>query len=614
MATPPDAKVSRDGEDRRRAPDGNDRRRAGEGGERRRSEDRDFDGPELGYPLVERRRAGGGDGWDGVERRTDPSLPRSPAPSPAPPIAPFRWAALGIGFVLGIDELARPDWWVIVAGLVLVATTVWRTLDPVPLDGRHALRWILLDAALATAVVAASGAWSSPWVLAIVPPTLAAGFARGSVVAVQQTAGAIIVVSVAWFLGEGDISDRFEVALVWSAGLVTVAVVSGFVRKVSRESARQQSIALSQVGRLTEANGLLVSLHRVAQTLPASLDLDDVLDSTLGRLRELVNFDSVTIFLHEEDDDTWVPARRPGNREQGPLQPSSFPPPLVRAAAELSTVSEPDLPASGGPGVAPRSGSGLYAALRARGAVVGMIAVEAATPHKFSARELGLLNGLVEPLGVAIDNARLFARLRTIGADEERNRIARDLHDRLGQSIAYLAFELDRAVRAAERGDDTRELLETLRTEVRTVLRTLRETLYDLRTDVRDDQDLGATMQHFLDRVSERSDLDVEFQLDQRGRLPLLQEKELWRIAKEAVINAERHAKAHRLDIRWRCDGRGAELVVRDDGVGFAKNAGRIDSYGILGMRERAASLGARFDIESAPGRGTTIRVVLASD
>ena len=124
-------------------------------------------------------------------------------------------------------------------------------------------------------------------------------------------------------------------------------------------------------------------------------------------------------------------------------------------------------------------------------------------------------------------------------------------------------------VRVAERGDDVRQQLETLREEVRSVLRTLRETLYDLRTDVRDDQDLGATMEHFLDRVRERSGLEIDLELDQRGRLPLLQEKELWRIAKEAVINAERHAQAKRLDIRWRCDGRSADLVVRDDGVGF---------------------------------------------
>jgi signal transduction histidine kinase len=459
-----------------------------------------------------------------------------------------------------------------------------------------------------------SGAWTSPWVFALVPPTLAAGYARGSTVAAYQTVAVSLVISLAWLKGAEDKSMHFRNAVLWSGVLITIAVVSGFVRKVARESVRQQSLALSQVGRLTEANGLLVSLHRVAQTLPASLDLDDVLDSTIGRLRDLMTFDSVTIFLHEEDDDTWVPARRAGNREQATLTLGTFPPPLVRATDEGGAVPELDLTAAGGPGVAPRSASGLYAGLRARGSIVGLIAVESATPQRFTAREVGLLNGMVEPLGVAIDNARLFGRLRTIGADEERNRIARDLHDRLGQSIAYLAFELDRVVRTAERGDDTVAQLDELREEVRSVLRTLRETLYDLRTDVRDDQDLGATMEHFLDRVRERSGLAIDLQLDQRGRLPLLQEKELWRIAKEAVINAERHAKADRLAIRWRCDGRRAELMVGDNGVGFARNAGRIDSYGILGMRERAASLGARFDIESAPGRGTTVRVVLAPD
>ena len=596
MATPPDAPVSKDADRRRRARDSTANA-----------------GPELGYPLVERRRADSSGGWDGIERRQGAPVARTPA-SLAPPIAPFRWAALALGFVLGVDELADGDWWVIVAGLALVAVTVWRTLQPVPLEGKAALRWIVLDALIAAAIVLISGAWGSPWVLALVPPTLAAGFSQGSVYAAEQTGVAVVVVTGVWLIGADQPADRLQLSVLWAAAFIVIAFVSGFVRKVSFESARQQSIALSQVGRLTEANSLLVSLYRVAQTLPASLDLDDVLDSTIGRLRELMVFDSVTIFLHEEDDDTWVPARRSGNREQATLLRTAFPPPMVRATYEQGAVMERNLAAGGGPGVAPHATSGLYAALRARGALVGMIAVESITPDRFSAREIGLLNGLVEPLGVAIDNARLFGRLRTIGADEERSRIARDLHDRLGQSIAYLAFELDRAVRAAERGDDVREQLETLRTEVRRVLRTLRETLYDLRTDVRDDQDIGATMEHFLDRVRERSNLGIELKLEQSGRLPLLQEKELWRIAKEAVINAERHAKAHRLDIRWRCDGRAAELVVADDGVGFAKNGGRIDSYGILGMRERAASMGARFDIESAPGQGTTVRVALAPD
>ena len=115
MASPPDAKGSREGEDRRGS--------------------NDVDGPELGYPLVERRRADRATTWDGIERRTGPALPKTPAAAPQPPVAPFRWAALLIGFVLGREELAQPDGWVIAAGLALVAITVWRTLQPVPLEG-----------------------------------------------------------------------------------------------------------------------------------------------------------------------------------------------------------------------------------------------------------------------------------------------------------------------------------------------------------------------------------------------------------------------------------------------------------------------------------------------
>jgi signal transduction histidine kinase len=140
----------------------------------------------------------------------------------------------------------------------------------------------------------------------------------------------------------------------------------------------------------------------------------------------------------------------------------------------------------------------------------------------------------------------------------------------------------------------------------------VRETLYDLRTDVSESQDVGTTMELFLDRVRGRAGIDVAFEREDSGRLPILQERELWRIAKEAVINVERHAKAANLWITWRCDGRNAELVVRDDGKGFVKSDARVDSYGMIGMRERATSVGARFDIDSTPGQGTTVRITLA--
>jgi len=139
----------------------------------------------------------------------------------------------------------------------------------------------------------------------------------------------------------------------------------------------------------------------------------------------------------------------------------------------------------------------------------------------------------------------------------------------------------------------------------------VRETLYDLRTDVSETQDVGTTMELFVERVRGRTGLDVSFQREDTGRLPILQERELWRIAKEAVINVERHAHATCLAITWKCDGRNAELVVTDDGKGFVKSDARVDSYGMIGMRERATSVGARFDIDSRPGRGTTVRISL---
>ena len=117
-----------------------------------------------------------------------------------------------------------------------------------------------------------------------------------------------------------------------------------------------------------------------------------------------------------------------------------------------------------------------------------------------------------------------------------------------------------------------------------------------------------------IDRVRERSGLQVTFEHRSDVRLPLPQERELWRIAQEAIANVERHAAATRLDLRWWCDGTAAVLEVTDDGKGFPVGAAaRIDAYGMLGMRERADSIGAQLVVTSEPGRGTTIRCALGS-
>ena len=141
----------------------------------------------------------------------------------------------------------------------------------------------------------------------------------------------------------------------------------------------------------------------------------------------------------------------------------------------------------------------------------------------------------------------------------------------------------------------------------------MRDTLYDLRTDVSDSQSLGQVLDQYASRVAERSELTIQVEADKNARLPILQEREMWRVAQEALANVERHASATAVRVVWRCDGERALIDVTDNGVGFEQGrAGRLDSYGVLGMRERAASIGASLEIVSAPGRGTRVRCTLS--
>lgn len=569
------------------------------------------DAPAPTWPLVERRRQEPSP-YIGPERRTDTEAGpvRSGAPH-VPPMEPFRWAAIAIGLIVGMSRLNATTYRLWFVLFCLIGYAAYRSARPIPFGAsRRATAAVVAEMAFHTLAVMATGSWWSPYAFSLLPSALLAGFARGQRFALRLTAAAALAVSIRHVAVAATPAQGAKDAGVWMGLLLLVALSSGWARQVSHEASRQQSLTLDRLGQLTEANALLSSLHRVAQSLPASLDLDDVLASTLGRLRDLIDFSSCAILLYEDSDQTWTTARQTGGFVPANLPTNRLPAPALRALSQQGTVLERDL--ARGAGLCEDSRSGLYAALYARGARIGIVVIESDRPGHFDRIEVELLNGLAAPFGVAIDNARIFARLRTIGADEERSRIARDLHDRIGQSLAHLGFELDRAVRAAERGGEVVPMLEELRNDVRATVTQVRETLYDLRTDVSETQDVGDTMALFLERVRARTGMEVALERREEGdRLPLMQERELWRIAKEAVINAERHAAANALRITWRCDGSSAELRVVDDGRGFVPGSARPDSYGILGMKERATSIGASFDIESAAGAGTTVRVTL---
>lgn len=532
-----------------------------------------------------------------------------------PAILGVRGATTAVTLVLCSGSFADGDWSVIGWAVVVLTYNIVRLLKPLRIrDDTASLVRVLIEVAIHVLAVAATGYWGSPFVFSLLTAVMVAGFARGFGFAVRVGAASAIAVALPYIVTEEGSTDVLRTSFQWTTLLLLVAAVAGYARHINMEADRQHSLALDRLGRLSDANALLFALHRVAQSLPSSLDLDEVLDSTRRRVSDLFTYDVAAVLLLDETGGGWRTVRTDGSRIPATWAVDALPGPAAQAARTGRLVNEPDLARSSGTGLGVESRCGLYAPLVGRERVVGLVAVEHTEADHFSGRDSELLDGFVAPAALAIDNALWFNRLRTVGADEERTRIARDLHDRIGQSLAYLAFELDRIVKADGRGDAVGPSLDRLRADVRGVIGEVRDTLYDLRTDVSEQSDLPATLQEFAGRVSDRSLLDLRLDIRVDARLPLRQEREVFRIAQEALTNVERHSGAERCVVRWCCDSTGALLEVRDDGVGFAAGRdGRLDSYGILGMRERAASIGATLEVDSAEGVGTTVRCRMES-
>ena len=529
----------------------------------------------------------------------------------------IRWGALGLMVIAaapGLVETPSNATTALLLGFVVL--TVVRQLRPIRFDRAiHRDASILLELAMAVSAVALTGLWRSPLAVSLTVPIIVAGFARGYVHAIRVALLAAAVPTAFHLADSGFGIESLQPVLEWTLVLIVVGLIAGQTRRVTGEAGRQRSLAMNRMERLTDANSLLHSLHRVAQTLPASLDLNDVLDTTMGRLRSLFDYNSMALLVFDETDASWQVMRSEGASMPLRLGPTELPSPLKTAIAQNRLVDISDIRSAGTVGLTERSGSGLYTTLTARGQIIGLLAIESTEVGRYDERMVQMLNGFVDPVALAVDNARWFGRLRTMGADEERGRIARDLHDRIGQSMAFLAFEVDRIIRYNSEGKDIDESLDQLQFNVREVIREIRDTLSDLRTDVSDGKGLEDTISDFAALVAERSGLTIDVEIDAPDRLPIMQERELWRIAQEAIVNVERHADATNAKVRWVSDGENGVLEVSDDGRGFTiGESGRVDSYGLVGMRERASSIGASMEVATSAGGGTLIRCLLTHE
>src|SRR5581483_7105585 len=363
---------------------------------------------------------------------------------------------------------------------------------------------------------------------------------------------------------------------------------------------------------------LLSQLTRLALTLPSSLDLGDTVSAAMGHLRQLFDFTGAAVLVLDAATGTWRAEGVAGRPVPAPMTTGHLPPPLLQLAlrngsgppARGAITEALDAAGGGQGGLWPGSRSGIYAPLVARDHLVAVVALERDGGAPFDGRDVEVLSGLAEPLALAIDNGLWFDRLRRLGAEGERDRLARDLHDRFAQGLAYVNLELDRLARHPAPGPQLVEL----RWQVGGLLGEVRETLRQLRSRVGPSAGLGDLLAAELPRFAERTGVAIRGPAERCAvRLPVAVEQELWRITQEALDNVERHSKATSLEVTWGCDGRHGRLVVADDGAGFDPGGhitgGAGGGSGMTAMRERANAIGARLLVDSHPGSGTWIQV-----
>lgn len=538
------------------------------------------------------------------------------AASVGPAVMVLRWASVGYGLVAITPERVGAGWDDVVLLALCVFLTTLRTMLPLRLGSEKPFDQALplVDVAVFGVAVGLSGATESPWLLCLLTAVGVASFGWGRRHALAAGALAVAAVTLLFELSGGALSRRLDDAgdLLAVVSLALSAAAGVFLRTRAIEASREASRAGGELTRLRSANELLQELTDVALTLPGAFTLREALNRSRELLGTFMDPRTVVLVTLDENTDEWTPKLTDRASMRAAYRREELPEPLLLALDVSTTVVRPSA-AAGGSFLSPDSSSGLYMVLHARGHAIGVLGLEHPEPGHFDDVDPVLREGLGDVIALSVDNARWFARLRSLGAQEERVRVARDVHDRLGQWMTYLKLELERLSNSAEvdgAGVDRAEL-RRLHDDAAFALDELRETLRQLRSGVTDERPLSLLGRELVERFADRSDVAARFVVTNADQqLPVPVENEVLRILQEALNNIDRHAKAEHVEVRWTVDGGNYELAVSDDGCGFdPAHAVREQSYGLVGMRERAEVIGATLEIDSHPGGGTRLSV-----
>jgi two-component system NarL family sensor kinase len=379
----------------------------------------------------------------------------------------------------------------------------------------------------------------------------------------------------------------------------------------------------SSAEQLRRRNRELSILIAIARALNQSVDLEQALRAALAQVAELLDLRTGWIWLlDEETGESYLAAAQdlpPGltahpHRMEGRCYClDTFRAGDLAGAANVNVVTCSRLK-----GLVDGTGGLRYHAsipLYANDKRLGVLNVASADWRELSPDDLALLHAIGDLLGIAVERARLFARGAQLGALEERNRLAREIHDTLAQGLAATALQLESVDALLEAGGETARMRSGVRKALaltRANLEEARRSVLDLRAASLEGRTLTQALHALAGEIELAGGGRMACAITGGGRpLPARIEVGLYRIAQEALTNIARHAHATRAGLGLLMTPEEARLVIEDDGRGFDPSGVPRGRYGLRGMTERARLLGGELRVATSPGEGTRIEAII---
>jgi signal transduction histidine kinase len=380
---------------------------------------------------------------------------------------------------------------------------------------------------------------------------------------------------------------------------------------------------LKEAERLSRETTALLEVSRV---VASSLDLSEVLRAILDQLGAITEHTGASIVLYGDDSFEFAEARsitgtsaRIGARVPFATAPAmtaalkrgesviiddvrSDEPLAAEYRAIIQAIGVSDQP----PFNVIRSWLAVPLALKDK--VLGALTISWTDPAYFTADHARLARAFADQASIAIENARLYVQAQQLAATEERQRLARELHDSVSQALYGIALGARTARKLLDRDPPAAvEPVEYILSLAEAGLAEMRALIFELRPESLESEGLNAAVRKQVEAVRARHGLRVDFLPCEEPDVPLAVKEAAYRIAQESLTNVIKHSQATHVQVTLASTPAGLKLEVVDNGAGFDTAADYPGHLGLWSMRERAAKAGGRLEINSRPGVGTRL-------